>query len=155
MRKVSFALLPVALIYLIGAEPLLAQNGCTFYTQGYWKNHSEAWPVEQLTLGQRIYSKSELLSILRRPVRGNGLVALAHQLIAAKLNVALNEAAGYAIPSDVMQIIQAADSLIGQYTIPPVGTDWLHPSITSESVVALDEFNEGAYSCDGNGGLPG
>jgi hypothetical protein len=97
MRIVGLCLVPVILICLVGAPPVWAQNGCAFFTQGYWKNHPDAWPLDTLTLGTVTYSKDQLLLILRRPVRGNGLVALAHQLIAAKLNVALNEA-GFTIP---------------------------------------------------------
>ena len=154
MRIVGLCLVPVILICLVGAPPVWAQNGCAFFTQGYWKNHSDAWPVETLTLGTVNYSKDQLLSILRQPVRGNGLVALAHQLIAAKLNVALNEQTRFTIPDSVQDLIRSADNLIGQLTVPPVGTGWLHPSVTSELVMALDEFNEGAYPCEG-GGVPG
>jgi len=154
MRIVGLCLVPVILICLVGAPPVWAQNGCAFFTQGYWKNHPDAWPVETLTLGTVNYSKDQLLSILRQPVRGNGLVALAHQLIAAKLNVALNEQAGFTIPDSVQDLIRSADNLIGQLVVPPVGTGWLHPSVTSELVMALDDFNEGAYPCDA-GGVPG
>src|SRR5436305_9837109 len=61
-------------------------GGCTF-TLGYWKNHPGAWPVTSLTLGSTTYSQAQLLSIFNTPVRGNGLISLAHQLIAAKLNI--------------------------------------------------------------------
>jgi hypothetical protein len=154
MRIVGLCLVPVILICLVGAPPVWAQNGCAFFTQGYWKNHPDAWPLDTLTLGAVTYSKDQLLLILRRPVRGNGLVALAHQLIAAKLNVALNEQTGFTIPDSVQDLIRSADNLIGQLTVPPVGTGWLHPSVTSELVMALDEFNEGAYPCE-EGGVPG
>src|SRR5688572_4120879 len=43
---------------VVGSAPL-AQN-CTF-TQGYWKNHTEAWPVTNLTLGTVNYTAAELL----------------------------------------------------------------------------------------------
>src|SRR5688500_6235310 len=61
------------------------QSGCT-YTQGWWKNHANQWDGS-VTLGNRSYSESELLQIWGQPVQGNGLVALAHQLAAAKLNI--------------------------------------------------------------------
>src|SRR5688572_23676843 len=71
----------------VAQREALRASGCTL-TQGYWKNHPEAWPVASLELGSVTYSKAQLLSIFRTPVSGNGLVSLAHQLIAAKLNVA-------------------------------------------------------------------
>src|SRR3989344_377587 len=66
-------------------SPTPAQN-CTL-TQGYWKNHPDSWPVSSLILGTTVYTKAQLLTIFGQPVAGNGLVSLAHQLIAAKLNI--------------------------------------------------------------------
>jgi hypothetical protein len=57
-------------------------------TQGFWKNHPDDWPVNSLDLGNRTYDKAELLDILSTPARGDASLILAHQLIAAKLNVA-------------------------------------------------------------------
>lgn len=62
-------------------------GGCT-YTQGYWKTHPEAWPVTELTLGGVLYNQAELLDIFNTPVKGDKTISLAHQLIAAKLNIA-------------------------------------------------------------------
>jgi hypothetical protein len=112
-------------------------TGCTF-TQGYWKNHDADWPVSSLTLGTVSYTQSQLLSIFDAPVAGNGLISLAHQLIAAKMNIA-NGASGSAINST----IAAADALIGSLVVPPVGSDHLETSATSALVTALDDYNKG------------
>ena len=112
-------------------------HNCT-YTQGYWKNHPEAWPASFLTLGCVSYTQSELLAILNQPVRGNGLISLAHQLIAAKLNI-LNGAD----PSAAAAAIADADGLIGCLVVPPVGTGFLAPSITDGDTQTLDDFNNG------------
>src|SRR6187551_989910 len=72
---------------LSGKDGGAADGDCT-YTQGYWKNHPDAWPVASLKLGTVTYTKVELIAIFKTPVKGNGLIQLAHQLIAAKLNVA-------------------------------------------------------------------
>jgi hypothetical protein len=122
-------------------------KGCT-YTQGYWKTHGPAgcargnnmneWPVTTLMLGSRTYTDAELCAILNTPVQGNGLINLAHQLIAAKLNVA-NGASGSSINSS----ITAADALIGSLVIPPVGSGYLAPRATSALVTALSNYNEG------------
>lgn len=113
-------------------------SGCT-RTQGYWKNHPETWATNSLMLGNVSYSKSQLLSIFNTPVRGNGLVSLAHQLIAAKLN----RAAGTSVPTDADTAIAAADALIGNLTVPPVGSSVLKTSLTSSLVSALDSYNNG------------
>jgi hypothetical protein len=112
-------------------------GGCTL-TQGYWKNHPDAWPVSSLNLGSVLYTKAELLSILGTPVGGNGLISLAYQLIAAKLNIA-NGADGSAVTAT----ITAADTLIGSLVIPPVGSDYLSPAATGALTTALDDYNNG------------
>jgi len=114
--------------------------------QGYWKNHPDAWPVTQLQLGNQVYDQEQLLSILHQPVRGNGLVLLAHQEIAAKLNIA-NGADG----SCIEQTLADADALIGDLLVPPVGTGYLQPADVSTLADTLDDYNEGALcapSCD-------
>ncbi len=113
------------------------KEGCTL-TQGFWKNHPDAWPVSSLTLGGVTYTQAQLLEILKTPVAGNGLIQLAHQLIAAKLNVASG-----ASDADVADGISAADALIGSLVVPPVGGGFLAPSSTSGLTGELDNFNEG------------
>jgi len=121
-------------------------GGCTF-TQGYWKTHgpiptgnnSNEWPVTSLVLGNVSYTDLQLQSIFDTPGQGNGLITLAHQLIAAKLNVA-NGADDSAIAAS----IAAADALIANLVVPPVGTGSLANSATSSLNAALTSFNEGA-----------
>ena len=57
-------------------------------SQGYWKNHSSLWPVSSLILGGFSYTQDELLGIFNSSPKGDATLILAHQLIAAKLNVA-------------------------------------------------------------------
>ncbi|MBN2541282.1 hypothetical protein JXI42_00290 [bacterium] len=112
-------------------------EGCT-YTQGYWKTHPLDWPVTNLTLGTVYYDQAQLLDIFHRSVHGNGLVSLAHQLIAAKLNVA-NGADG----SCVIDAIADADALIGELLIPPVGDGYLETWVTDPTANILDDYNNG------------
>jgi hypothetical protein len=121
-------------------------GGCT-YTQGYWKTHGpiptgnnvNEWPVTSLALGNVTYTDLELLAIFNTPAAGNGLIALAHQLIAAKLNVA-SGADDTAVVADIL----AADTLIGSLVVPPVGSGSLPNSSTSSLIAALTSYNEGA-----------
>ena len=126
-------------------------GGCTL-TQGYWGTHNDlvcatnpgsplciSWPVTSLTLGTVTYDQAQLLSIFNAPAAGNGLIALAHQLIAAKLNVANG-----ADDSAVAGAIVSADALIGGLVVPPVGSGSLAPSATSALITTLTNFNEGA-----------
>ena len=140
-------------------------GGCTL-TQGYWKTHNDvvctsdptsplcvAWPgspFTTLTLGNVPYDESQLLSIFNTPSGGNGLIALAHQLIAAKLNIA-NGADG----TDAAASIASADALIGNLVVPPVGSGSLTPAQTSSLTTALNNFNTGLTGPGHCGGTAG
>lgn len=157
VKNILFALLLTT--PLVGCETGTSTNGiggassteeggeeeCA-YTQGYWKNHPESWTVDSLTLGSVQYSKAQVLGIFGQPVQGNGLVALAHQLCAVKLNIANGSYAG-----DINDEVAAADALIGSLVVPPVGSGSLHPSATSALVGALDDFNNHG-GCEPGGG---
>ncbi len=108
------------------------------YTQGYWKNHPVGWPRGTLTLGTVTYTKAQLLDILNTPAQGNGLIFLAHQLIATKLNLALG-ASGTVITDTVA----ASDALIDGLVVPTVGSGYLDPSSASELTNILDDYNNG------------
>jgi hypothetical protein len=122
---------------------------CT-YTQGYWKTHgpipkgqnSNMWPIntavnnDSLMLGSVNYSDLQLLQIFNTPVRGNGWISLAHQLIAAKLNV-LNGAD----PSAVANTITAADNLIGSTNL--LGSAKISTNATAQLKSDLGAYNEG------------
>ena len=102
--------------------------------------------MTQLLLGNNVYDQEQLLSILHQPVRGNGLVLLAHQEIAAKLNIASG-----ADGSCIEQTLADADALIADLLVPPVGTGYLRPADVSALADTLDDYNEGALcapSCD-------
>ena len=126
-------------------EPCVSDGGCT-YTQGFWATHGpipvgnnqNLWPVTSLTLGSVSYTDLQLLSIFNTPAQGNGLLTLAHQLIAAKLNIADG-----ADPTAIAQAISDADALIGSLVVPPVGGGFLAPGVTSTLVQALTAYNEG------------
>ncbi len=109
-------------------------------TQGFWKNHPETWPASALPmmLGTVSYTKAQLLDIFGQPAQGNGLVSLAHQLIAAKLNLASGSD-----PTPIAGAIAAADALIGALVVPPVGGGSLAPSATDALTQALDDYNNG------------
>jgi hypothetical protein len=116
------------------------------FTQGYWKNHSDAWPVTSLTLGSETYTEAELLAILRTPVRGDASLILVHQLIAAKLNIANGSD-----PTPVSATIANADTLLSAfagklpYNVRP-------SSSTGQAMVSdaatLDNYNGGQFTPD-------
>ena len=117
-------------------KPIEGGSQCVF-TQGYWKNHPEAWPVTALKIGNIIYPQTQLLAIFNTPAAGNGLISLAHQLIAAKLNIL----SGAIPPAMIASAIAAADALIGSKIVPPIGSGFLSPATTSHLNDDLEEFN--------------
>jgi hypothetical protein len=124
-----------------------AGNNCTF-TVGYWKTHGagachsgtnlNTWPVSTLTLGTVSYTAAELCAILNTPAAGNGLISLAHQLIAAKLSIANGADA-----TSIASTIAAADALIGSLVVPPIGGGFLSPGSTSGYTSTLTQYNNG------------
>ena len=56
-------------------------------SQGFWKTHLDAWPKDTVVIGGITYTKSQLVEAFSTPVRGNAVIILADQLIAAELNI--------------------------------------------------------------------
>lgn len=130
-------------------------NTCTL-TQGYWKTHGPVptgnndytWPQSVknngLTLGSVNYTPQQLLDIFNKPATGNGLIALAHQLIAAKINIANGADTNIDAFGNITTYINQADALIGGLVIPPVGSGNLASSQTSTLTSMLSNYNEGS-----------
>ena len=68
-------------------------------------NHPSAWPVEQLMIGGTMYTKIQLIAIIKRPTKNDVTYSLAQQLIAAKLNVGVGNKS-----SCIESTIAAADA---------------------------------------------
>jgi hypothetical protein len=128
-------------------------GACT-NTQGFWGSHGPdpsgnnenqfamdgvTFPATMM-LGLNAYTDVELAAIFDAPVSGNGLIALAHQLIAAKLNIMH----GATAPQETLDAIALADALIGSKVVPPVGSGFVKPGETSGLTDLLRDFNEGA-----------
>ncbi|HEY8228672.1 MAG TPA: hypothetical protein VIG25_25630 [Pyrinomonadaceae bacterium] len=101
---------------------------------------ASGWSLTSITLGTVTYPDVRVTCILDWPANGNGLVTLAHQLIAAKLNQAMNSG----LPPSVATCVNNADALIGGLVVPPVGADFLDPSVTTALTQCLSSYNEGA-----------
>jgi len=56
------------------------------FSMGYWKNHPEDWPVDEIEIGGINYTKEEALNILHGANAKDATRMLAAQLIVAKLN---------------------------------------------------------------------
>lgn len=119
--------------------------GCV-HSQGYWKNHADAWPTDQLEVGGASVDKDLALEILHTSPKGDATIILAHQLIAAKLNLI----SGATQVESVSEAIAQADAWMGAN---PIGSD---PSDEPRSegielADLLEAYNSGkagATSCD-------
>ncbi len=131
-------------------DTLNPKNNCT-YTQGYWKNHRDVWPVSSLILGGITYTQSELLDIFKTPPKGDATYILAHQLIAAKLNIVQGSA-----DSAVSLTIADADNWL---SIHPLGSKPSNKEGRTEGIgysKILDQYNNGQIGpghCDDAGSV--
>ena len=89
-----------------------AGNKCPL-GEGYWKNHTNLWAVNSLTLGTVTYTKVQLINILNSPTKGDASVTLAKELIAALLNLANGSN-----PVSVCNTIADANSALDGCTVP-------------------------------------
>lgn len=83
-------------------------------TPGYWKNHPEAWPVDAITIGGVVYTKSSALYWLGQP-DGDKTHTMFRGLVSAKLNVLIGNES-----SCIASTISAADVWMTTY---PVGSN--------------------------------
>jgi hypothetical protein len=111
-------------------------------TQGYWKNHPEAWPTNILVLGCELYSQAEMLAILNSSSRGDASLILAKQLIAANLNVLAG-----CEPSQAQPLIFQADELLCQFSPGKLPYDVKTSSAMGQQMVNL-AFLLDAYNND-------
>lgn len=80
------------------------ETKCTL-TQGYWRNHAGAWPEGYDPDSSFLGADDTWMEVLETPPRGNAFYVLAHQYIAARLNVA----SGASAPSSVETALQDAE----------------------------------------------
>lgn len=112
-------------------------QGCT-YTQGYWKTHSRKGPAPYDAGWQNLGALEEntpffasgktWYQMWQQPVRGSAYIQLAHQYMAAKLNV-LN---GASAPANVTAAMVTAESYFGGASVNIKGLASL-----------LDDYNNG------------
>ena len=108
-------------------------------TLGYWKNHPEAWPVSQITIGGVTYSQAQAIALMSSPGKGDKTYDLFKQLVAAKLNVLIGNDS-----SCIDATIAAADAWMG--THPPgsgvkaSSSAW---AVAGPLHQTLDDYNNG------------
>ena len=119
---------------------------------GFWKNqYPVAWPsdvlVNGMTVGGHFYTADQLESILlATPAGGNALVALAHQVISARLSI-LNGASQAYIDATAANLAMAETLMATTGAVPPVGTGSLTGAQASALTTALDA-TRATFECE-------
>jgi|GEM_PF-2221162 len=126
-------------------------NNCPL-TQGYWKTHSRFWPVTSLILGGRTYPAATLLTLLGTSPQGDTSLILAHQLIAALLNIANGSD-----PTPIAAALTAANSELAAVGPLPAGVQASTAAGQAMTATAaiLDSYNNGLLTRGCTEHLPG
>lgn len=125
--------------------------GCTL-TQGYWKTHSQQGPAPYDNAWQNVgpdeenttffLSGKSWYQVFWTPPAGNAYYNLAHQYMAAKLNV-LN---GASAPADVQTALSQAETLLNTYTPAQVAEMKPNNPVRKQFISlasTLDKYNNG------------
>lgn len=116
------------------------QPGCG--TPGYWQNHPESWPVGQITIGGKTYTKCQAISLMKSCSSKDVTYTMFATLVAAKLNVMIG-AKSYCVEN----VIEQADAWMAKYG--PVGSGvragtCSSPWRTGQPLQStLDDYNNG------------
>lgn len=111
-------------------------------TPGYWKNHPEAWPVDEITIGGIVYTDEAVIAIMKtKGTKGDKTYTMFSQLVAAKLNVLIGNP--HACIDD---IIDAADQWMDDYG--PVESEVVKAKSAAWDIGepiknTLDDYNNG------------
>ncbi|TFG39005.1 MAG: DNRLRE domain-containing protein [Syntrophobacterales bacterium] len=86
-------------------------------TPGYWINHPEAWPVDEIMIGGIFYSKAEAIELMMLPVTRDKTLTMFPALVSAKLNAATGCAKVCPGGVDIPAVIAEADAWMSLYPV--------------------------------------
>jgi len=114
----------VVLVLILLGVSTAAAWACTppgVGTPGYWKNHPEAWPVEEIRIGGITYARADAIALMQTPGKGDKTYTLFRATVAALLNKRAGNDTSCPItdrPSWTIQdVISKASWWLGEY--PP------------------------------------
>ncbi|MGD2113458.1 MAG: SdrD B-like domain-containing protein [Acidobacteriota bacterium] len=116
-------------------------------TPGYWKNHPDAWPVDEITVGGVTYTRDEAIALLGTPGRGDKTYDMFRALVPAMLNVLSGNDA-----SCIADTIAAADAWLTAYPLGSGVKGKLWNTSGGEALhTTLDEYNNGLLCAPSRG----
>jgi hypothetical protein len=107
-------------------------------TPGYWANHPEAWPVEQIEIGGITYSKVDAITKIKLAVKNDKRLTLFPALVCAKLNVLIGNNSNC-----VADTIAQADAWWAMYNAAPVKASSKAWKQGEPLYLTLDAYNNG------------
>jgi hypothetical protein len=79
-------------------------------TDGYWRQNPGAWPLNSITLGGQVYTRSQLVPLFHAPALPDASIALARQFVTATLNTATGSD-----PRPICGVLAQADRLLASF----------------------------------------
>jgi hypothetical protein len=109
-------------------------------TPGYWKNHPEAWPVDEITVGGQTFSRDDAIAQILCGRGGDKTITLAQQLIATKLNLLIGTE-----PSCIAATVVEADAFLVMHPVGSglSGDDEAWTLVGEPIKDMLDKYNNG------------
>jgi hypothetical protein len=107
-------------------------------TPGYWANHPEAWPTNQIVIGGITYSKAAAIANIKRSVTKDKRWTMFPALVSAKLNVLIGNDS-----SCIASTIAAADAWWATYHGSPVSGSSAAWKAGEPLYLMLDAYNNG------------
>ncbi|MCP4663219.1 MAG: hypothetical protein GY856_48120, partial [bacterium] len=120
----------------LGVGTILNDDFCP-RSHGYWKNHTELWPVDWLELGGVEYGFEELLAFLKYKGK-DASSKLALQLVATKLNLVQGS------DPRILPVVEEADVFLELY---PPGSD-PRGEARQEANAIKDDLDDYNNSCE-------
>lgn len=116
-------------------------SGCTL-TQGYWKTHTESWPTPYLPSATFYLSGMSWIDTFNTSPNGNGYYILAHQFMAAKLNLAN----GASAPTSIQAALGDAEAFLTANTPASCNQSNFNCNQQKATAAVLDDYNNGVYA---------
>jgi len=107
-------------------------------TPGYWANHPDAWPTNQIVIGGITYTKAAAIQLIQMSVTGDKRYTIFPSLVSAKLNVMIGNDS-----SCIASAIAMADAWWATYNGSAVTAKSAAWKAIEPTQQTLDAYNNG------------
>ena len=115
-------------------------------TPGYWKTHAQAWPVDEIVIGNKTYTKKQAILIMKKATLRNMWTLMFMHVVSADLNLLNGVAIDCGSDADgiAQMVMDGYDWLAAYENQQPVRANnsaWTHEAEIIKN--NLDSFNNG------------